>query len=191
MEIPKTYRKEILSIDKDCALCEPIPALSPYFFEVVAKHRRKMLKWSSFAATIKTQSDAANWIKEIHLFNHGRQKFNTIIFWKEQFAGMLALHRIDKQNKRAEIGYWVNHDFQGNGLIGKAMRPFLKHAFANYDINRIDLIVGVENKRSIAVAEKAGFIKEGLLRQYFIINGRIHDVLIYRLLKEEFKSLMK
>lgn len=189
MKIPKAHIHKIISINDELSLCQPIPALTSYFFGVLSKHRSKMLKWSAFASTIKTSMDAEQWIKEIYLFNQGGQKFNSIIVWKEQFVGMIALHRIDKMNKRAEIGYWVNHDFQGNGLIPSVMHPFLKHVFDNFEINRIDLIVAEENVRSVSVATKTGFIKEGLLKDYFILNGICYDALIFRMLRSDFKQL--
>ena len=191
MKISKTLIKKIVSIDEECSLCQPLPELSTYFFEILSKHRIKMLKWSGFASTIKTNKDAERWIKEIYFFNQGGQKFNSILVWKDHFAGMMALHRIDKANRRAEIGYWVNHDFQGNGLISRAMIPFLKHVFQTIDINRIDLIVGTENIKSISIADKTGFIKEGLMKEYFIINHVIHDAYMYRMLKSDFEQIIK
>ncbi len=191
MKIPKAFINKILSIDEDCCLCQPIPELSPYFFELLTKHRSKMLKWSTFAKSIKNLKDADNWLKEIYFFNQGGQKFNSVIICEEEFAGILALHRIDKANKRAEIGYWVNHDHQGKGLINKTISPFLNYVFRNYEINRIDLIVGVENEKSISIAKKSGFEKEGLLKEYLIFNDQVQDVFIFRMLKSDFSHLMK
>ena len=191
MKIPKALLKEIVSIDDNCSLCQPIPELSPYFFDVLSKHRVKMLKWSAFASTIKTSKDADGWIKEIYFFNQGGQKFNSIIVWEDQFAGMIALHRIDKTNKRAEIGYWINHDHQGKKIISKVIYPFLAHVFKQYEINRIDLVVAVENTKSVAVANSAGFIKEGMLKEYFIINEICYDAFIYRMLRSDFNVIYK
>jgi len=191
MKIPKALIKKIVSIDENYSLCQPLPELSLYFFDILSRHRSKMLKWSAFASTIKTTKDADRWIKEIYFFNQGGQKFNAIIISEDQFAGMIALHRIDKMNKRAEIGYWISHDHQRKKLISKVINPFLSYVFSNYPINRIDLIVAVENIKSISVAERAGFIKEGMLKEYFIINEICYDALIFRMLRSDFNLMYK
>lgn len=50
------------------------------------------------------------------------------------------------------------------------------------ELVRVQAMTGVENKASQRVLEKAGFTKEGLLRQYVCIKGEIQDVLVYSIL---------
>ncbi|MGW6384808.1 GNAT family N-acetyltransferase [Peribacillus butanolivorans] len=47
----------------------------------------------------------------------------------------------------------------------KAFKTFIDYGFRELGLNRIEVNIAVENKRSRALAERQGFIEEGRLRQ--------------------------
>ena len=53
------------------------------------------------------------------------------------------------------------------------------------DIERLEGFVNVGNKASQRVMEKTGFQKEGVLRKYILVKGKIIDVIIYSFLKTD------
>lgn len=63
-----------------------------------------------------------------------------------------------------ELGYWVAAEQAGEGLATEAGRALLRFSLEELGLYRVELRAGVENVRSLRVAEKLGFTREGVLR---------------------------
>ncbi len=85
-----------------------------------------------------------------------------------------------------EIGYWLGEPFWGRGLVAEAVSIFCAHLFETQpEIVRLYARVFSHNPGSMRVLEKAGFQKEGILRQAIFKNGELRDEHRYALLREE------
>lgn len=69
----------------------------------------------------------------------------------------------------------------------EALRAAISNGFKQMKLNRIDALVYVDNDRSIQLLQKLGFIQEGILRDYFYLDGEIHDHYLFALLYREWK----
>ena len=87
--------------------------------------------------------------------------------------------------RTGEIGYWTAPWARGRGVMTQAVRLLAQWTFAEFDLRRIELVVAVENTGSSRVAEKAGFTREGLLRQYRENKGIWRDHHMWSLLRDE------
>jgi ribosomal-protein-serine acetyltransferase len=101
--------------------------------------------------------------------------------------GACGYARMSWEKRMAEIGYWLDKDMQGKGIITRATRALVTCAFQEYGLNKVEIHAAVGNKRSRAVPERLGFTQEGILRQAQWLNGRAHDMVIYRILASEWK----
>jgi RimJ/RimL family protein N-acetyltransferase len=81
-----------------------------------------------------------------------------------EFVGVISLHLFDIQNDVASIGYWINSQCTGNGYCTQAVKLLVKNALKPLNLIRIEIIVAIQNKASQRVAEKAGAIYEGVLK---------------------------
>lgn len=107
----------------------------------------------------------------------------------QQVVGTCGFHKWDKRYDRAEIGYDLAPDAWGQGLMSEALRAALEYGFETMGLNRVDALAYVENDRSVKLLEKMGFKNEGLLRDYFSLNGIFYDHYIFSLLKREWKAM--
>ncbi|TKY61419.1 N-acetyltransferase YoaA [Spatholobus suberectus] len=83
---------------------------------------------------------------------------------------------------RAEIGYAIAAKYWGQGIGTKAVKIAVSQVFKDVpDLVRVQAFVDVENKASQRVLEKAGFVKEGILKKYVYVKGIIKDVAIFSL----------
>ena len=83
---------------------------------------------------------------------------------------------------RAELGYWIDAEHQGRGLVTRAVTAMIEHLVVERQVQRVEIRAAAENLRSRAVAERLGFELEGTLRAVLPIEGRRHDVCVYGLL---------
>jgi RimJ/RimL family protein N-acetyltransferase len=87
-----------------------------------------------------------------------------------------------------EIGYFIGEESQGLGYITEAVKGMIAFLFLELNANRLEIHTKATNVRSIAVAERCGFIKEAHLRERGRTNeGVFVDMLIYGLLRREYE----
>lgn len=91
---------------------------------------------------------------------------------KGNVIGHISLGRIDRKHRTARIGKVLigDRDVRGKGIGGQMMAEMLKIAFDELNLHRVSLGVFDFNTGAIACYEKAGFVKEGLMRDCRI-NG--------------------
>jgi RimJ/RimL family protein N-acetyltransferase len=83
-----------------------------------------------------------------------------------------------------EIGYWLGEDYWGRGISTAAVTAFAPWAFRTFHLTRLFADVFSSNPASMRVLEKAGFVREGLLRQHVYKGGRYLDMVVYARLDE-------
>lgn len=114
-------------------------------------------------------------VLEWHLFSEGA------------LCGAIRVKDIDTDDRKAEIGYFIGSEFAGKGIVSCAVRTVLAYCFASLQLNRMELRCASTNERSIRVAQRLGFTREGTLRQGECLDGVFVDQLVYGLSREEFQ----
>lgn len=85
--------------------------------------------------------------------------------------GNISIKQIDWQSRKGWIGYLMGDPaFRNRGLTTEAVLMFMYYCFNKLNLRRIYTHINENNQPSIRVIEKAGFVKEGVLREH-IING--------------------
>jgi RimJ/RimL family protein N-acetyltransferase len=98
----------------------------------------------------------------------------------------VSLHRIDLDQRDAEIGYWTVPAARRRGVAARAVDTAVRWAFTELGVQRVQLFHAVENSASAGVARKAGFVQEGRLRQsHRYGDGRWHDELLWGRLADD------
>ncbi|HJQ19689.1 MAG TPA: GNAT family protein [Gemmatimonadaceae bacterium] len=85
----------------------------------------------------------------------------------------------DIERVNAEIGYWLGKRYWGRGIVSAALRAMTRYAIEEFSLTRVFAIPFVENAGSIRVLEKAGYVREGLMKQSAIKDGVVRDQYLY------------
>jgi len=93
------------------------------------------------------------------------------------------------QGKLTAIGYALLPSERGKGYGSEAIRIMVDYLFLSKNIVRIQAETHPQNIASQRVLEKAGFRKEGIIRQSFFSRGVWRDTALYSILREEWKEL--
>lgn len=105
----------------------------------------------------------------------------------ETIIGRCGIHNWNMDHHRAEIGY-VMHDegFRRKGLMMEALGAIMEYGFQQLNLNRLEALVGAGNVPSLRLMEKYNFIREGVLRQHYLSEGRYEDSILFSKLAGEF-----
>ncbi|MEW2527526.1 GNAT family protein [Streptomyces sp. NPDC047071] len=87
--------------------------------------------------------------------------------------------------KAGKLGYAIAAKEWGHGYATDAARTLTSYAFTELGLHRISAAIGPDNTASIALAEKLGFTKEGVLRDHVYTNGAWRDSILYSVLASE------
>ena len=81
----------------------------------------------------------------------------------------------DVERYSAEIGYWLGEAFWGRGIVTEALVLVTRHAFDQMNYLRLFALPFADNAGSIRVLEKAGYVREGILRSSSVKYGQPRD----------------
>ncbi|MBL0212395.1 MAG: GNAT family N-acetyltransferase [Myxococcales bacterium] len=102
-----------------------------------------------------------------------------------QLLGTVSLRR---HAHRAELGYWLAANAWNFGFATEACRALVEYGFRDLDLQRIYAQVIAGNTASQHVLDKLGMACEGTKRQHLRKGRKLHDVVLYGLLRDEWSS---
>lgn len=95
----------------------------------------------------------------------------------EKPLGSVYIRDIDRKHNKAEYGIFIGEDdARGRGVGTAAAKLMLRYCFGEEGLHRVYLRVCATNRQAIRSYEKAGFVREGLLRDDVRIDGEYRDI---------------
>ena len=101
-----------------------------------------------------------------------------------RLAGVIGISRADWEQGVVETGYWLGPGGRRHGYATEAVREVARYVFG-LGFHRLELVADAGNVASQRVAERAGFTREGVLREARAVPGGRCDLVIFGLLKGE------
>ncbi|MEO6566264.1 MAG: GNAT family protein [Casimicrobiaceae bacterium] len=159
-----------------------VPAVFAIFADPVVMRFWATPPWTTLA---QAQDSVAN---SLHDYQSGSVlRLGITLGAQVTLIGTCTLFRIDRGNRRGEIGYALAREHWGHGYMHEALQAFLAYALATFDLHRIEADVDPRNVASARTLERQGFQREGLLRERWIVGGEVCDTALYGLLARDFK----
>jgi RimJ/RimL family protein N-acetyltransferase len=113
-----------------------------------------------------------------------REEFAVVDAGDGSIVGLAAAVRLDQEGREAELGYIVAPEARGRGVATEALSLLTDWAFSR-DLHRLELRIGADNIASQRVAERCGYVREGLLRSVHFKEGRRSDIVVYSRLRSD------
>jgi [ribosomal protein S5]-alanine N-acetyltransferase len=129
--------------------------------------------------------------KEIQ-YNLDLFRYKRSIFWgiarKDDYKliGSCGFNYWNRDHSRGEISYDLAKPYWRKGVMSQVVRSVLGFAFTQMQMHRVEATVTPTNIGSLGVLKKAGFKKEGVLREQKLLHGKFYDAIILSLLQREF-----
>ena len=95
------------------------------------------------------------------------------------FLGLALAPEIDAEAREVELGYIVAPAARGRGVATAMLRELTRWAFAEMGALRAYLLIDTGNVASQRVAERSGYVLEGVLRSMYLKQGRRSDQMIW------------
>lgn len=152
---------------------------------LAAVHRSRALHGRWITPKAKTKEEFAGYLKR---FATGQHHGHFIIH--RASGGLVGVININDVIRgafqSASLGYYALVPYAGQGLMREGLLLVLKRAFGELKLHRLEANIQPENRASIALVQKCGFIREGLSRRMLKVRGRWRDHERWALLAEDF-----
>ncbi|WP_370931496.1 GNAT family N-acetyltransferase [Bartonella sp. DGB1] len=178
-------KEDIIFIEDNLKLVVASSAFASAIFEAIDFNRENFSKYMAWPSFVKQEADTLKSLQDFYSAHQKNASKTYVILYFDKVVGVVGFNNIDKGNKVAEIGYWLDSRSAGNGIVTKAVLALVKYYQTGDLINRFVIKCSVANSKSNAVAKRCGFTLEGRLRKAEYLNGIFYDQNIYSWLAED------
>jgi len=154
-------------------------------YKAVMESKAELSPWMPWCHADYSREDAATWVAgRPGAWERNEEWSFVIVDFRGRLIGACGIHRLDLRNGTGELGYWVRSSMTRGGVATEATRRLCQWAFGEAGLHRLEILTSIDNIASQRVAEKAGGVREGILRERLLLYGRRHDCVLYSILNK-------
>ncbi len=166
----------------------------PALFKLINASRKHLFPWLPWAdSDHRTLDDTRAFVARATASWTLRTSLIVGIFDKKtgRLLGGSGLHvckgsSIDWDIPALMIGYWLGKPHEGKGYVAETVQLLTRVAFDEFKVKRLEIRCDEHNVRSARVMERAGFVREGLLRNDSRTpRGEVRSTLVYSLTPQD------
>jgi ribosomal-protein-alanine N-acetyltransferase len=171
-------------VEIDCGICK-VRSWRLGDAEAIVRHANNRKIWLNLRDRFPypySHRDAETYLRHVVMM---QTEINFAIdLAGEAVGGLGFVPGTDVERHSAEVGYWLGESVWGRGIATAALKGSTRYAIEAYGLWRVFAVPFSENAASIRVLEKAGFLREGLMRRSAVKDGRILDQVLYAFIAE-------
>ncbi len=181
-------------MDRNISLTNGIITLRPYrkedagsAYEAVKESIPELSPWLPFAHPDYSVQESRDWISLcFEKWEQGDSYDFTIRdAATDRCLGGCGLSVIHQELNIANLGYWVKTSATKKGTATAATLLLADFGIKELKLNRIEIVIDVDNKASQRVAEKVGATREGIMRNRLTLNGKPSDAVMFSLIPDD------
>lgn len=148
----------------------------------------EVTRWFSWGPYTSLDQPLA-YIESLEAKRDAGQLLDFVVDHREEgVIGVTGLSEVAARDGRATVGTWFGRDWWGRGVNAESKALVAALAFDRLGLHRLTAWANVRNGRSQLALERAGFRREGVLRSWHRHGDRLHDVVVFRMLRSEFAA---
>jgi len=170
-------------------LLRPYRAADLHDLHLAVRESLSQLKpWLDFAADDYSIDDSKRWLAECPRVWEAGSAYNFAITdaGSGQYLGGCGLNSLNPQRTIANLGYWVRTSRTRCGVATASTCLLSRWGFAELKLQRITIQIARPNRPSQRVAEKAGAVLEGNLRNGMMVRDLMYDNVVYSFIPRDF-----
>jgi ribosomal-protein-alanine N-acetyltransferase len=147
----------------------------------------EVTRWFSWGP-YRDVADAEAWLAQLPGQRERGEELALIAERGDQAIGVYGLNELSRRDRRCMLGFWLGRRFWGSGAHAEGVAVAAALAFTALRMGRLGAYTNVENARSAASLQRAGFRREGTLRAWHRHGDAVHDVHVFGLLRSEWEA---
>ena len=152
-------------------------------FEAAVESRAEISRWMPWCHEGYSIEDALNWTYPQPAAWAAGSGYEFVIIDREskKLLGACGINFLNAPNRYANLGYWIRSSQTGKGYASEAAKLAADFAFTELGLSRVEIVAAVGNLASQRVAEKAGAMREGVLRNRLVVGDTTLDAVMFSL----------
>lgn len=144
--------------------------------------------WMSWAHNEYSMEEARSFIA----ITRARWEENTLFAFAMTDAktgsvlGGVSLSHLHPVYHLCNVGYWVRTSRHGEGIAGRATKLAVRFGFEHAGLVRAEIVVAVDNQKSVRVAQKLGAHYEGIMLNRMVVRKSVYDAHMYSIVPQDF-----
>lgn len=147
----------------------------------------EVTRWFSWGP-YESEDEPRRWVDEAQARRESGDRLELVIERDGAPLGVTTLMELSPRDRRAMVGTWLGREHWGTGVNVESKALVLHLAFATLGLERVGAYSEVRHERSQRALEKVGFVREGVLRAWHRHADGPHDVVVFGLLRDEWRS---
>lgn len=158
-------------------------------YQLINKNRDYLGEWLIWVDNTKSVEDVEKVIQEWIQSREKGERIHFGVWYQERLVGVVSFVSMNKEYRKGSIGYWLDSDYQGKGIMTKSCKRLIDYGFNDLHLHRIEISCAAGNSKSRAIPERLGFSEEGIFRESELIRGgKLVDNHHYALLEQEWRN---
>jgi RimJ/RimL family protein N-acetyltransferase len=155
----------------------------PAFVAAVLESGDTVGRWMSWAHAGYSEADARSWFAlcAADRASGAGHEFGIFDAATGTLVGGCGLNQSNAANGFCNLGYWVRQSWQRRGAALASIEALTRLAFGELGLGRVEIVVAQGNEPSLAVAERAGAVRECLARHRLKLHGQFADAHVFSL----------
>ncbi len=165
-----------------------LPSDDERLYVMIESNRWHLEPWLSWIEDIHTLADTRRFLKTLNYKSIYGGGWVFGIEYQGKLVGLMDFNEGTKGEQSISLGYWLDVDAEGQGLITRAVKRCIEYLFEEQGVQKIYIKCATDNVRSEAVPKRLDFTWEGI--DYFAgqVKGKSVDLTIYSLEVENWKK---
>ncbi len=145
----------------------------PVVFAAVRESMAEVSPWMAWCHPDYSLEDTQSWIevRDAEWLLGNEFAFAITSAANGQFLGSCGLNTLNELHRLCNLGYWVRTSHAGRGIATRATKLVATWGLQELGLRRIEIVAAEDNLASQRVAEKAGAVREGVLRNRLLHGG--------------------
>jgi len=174
-------------VDHDLKLAINLHHFAEALHQLVNQNRDFLKDWLPWLDDNTKPKDTEEFIKSAASQMAEGRGLTCLIFFQDNLVGTVSYNTIEPSTRTGSIGYWLDKDHNGKGIMTKCVEKLIEIGFRELALKKVEIRCAVGNTKSRSIPERLGLKEEGAIRNAENLYGRYVDHVVYGLLKDEWK----
>ncbi|MFN2527995.1 MAG: GNAT family N-acetyltransferase [Candidatus Baltobacteraceae bacterium] len=157
-------------------------------FALVTKNHEHLYAWMDWLPQGGvTRENIRDFVRRSERAAREQTEHNAVIVQNGEIIGCTGFPEIDWNDSWAHIGYWLDKEHTGKGVVTRAVGALTTYAFEALELNRVEIRCAATNRASAAIPARLGFVHEGTLRRIRLLHGQYVNDLVFAMLRDDWE----